>query len=425
MPRVIPLILIAIVLVSCAGTSEQSPRLVVAQFGTSEATTSGMTRAELEDQVRRFADRYLTRVTLAADRVGAASGEHRRLMHSWKTVSQTTIVDIAIGSNAVTNLLDMMTVTRLSRLVVEDYWIPERLGSELGAPFLQAFVDLEEDIWSVADDVLTTSQQQDLRDLVDDWHAENPDQYYPWYVRLSNFSGQRAASLAAVQQSGGLLKEVARARQTAEEIEAFGERVLFYLQRAPMITTNEFEAGVGDILSNPEITTLLANTDEFVAAVDRLVQLVQALPDERLALVDQFMDRIALEREAVLGDLAKTEPELRAVLSDLQPVLQSLERIVVTSKQRNPDSRPFDVNEYRALVEQSATTAAELRLLVESTNELLSDTSNIQSLVDTLVAAESQIVDRAFICAVIVILIFFITLFAYRFAAARAFRKLD
>ena len=60
-------------------------------------------------------------------------------MHDWKTVSYAAIVNVAIGQNAVTNLLDMMTLTRLSRLVVESYWIPEVLGEDLGAHFLQAF----------------------------------------------------------------------------------------------------------------------------------------------------------------------------------------------------------------------------------------------------------------------------------------------
>jgi hypothetical protein len=319
------------VMAACAGNAQQEPQLVVAPLGSNALTTTAMTRAELEDHVRRFADRHFTRITLAANNVAAntSSYEHVTLMHKWKVVSQTAIVDVAIGPNAVTNLLDMMAMTRLSRLVVESYWVPEVIGEELGRDFLQTFVDLENDIWTVADDVLTQQQQNDLGVLVDNWHAENPEQYYPWYIRLGNFSGQRAASLAAVQQSGGMLKEVARAREAAEEIQSFGERVLFYLQRAPMITSNEFESGFDDVLSRPKVTRLLEDT-------------------------------VSEEREAMLRDIAETNPELRGVLSDLQPALESLERIIKMSKESDPDSKPFDVNEYRALAEQSALSAAEL-----------------------------------------------------------------
>jgi hypothetical protein len=344
-------------------------------------------------------------------------------MHEWSTVSYAAIVEVAIGQNAVTNLLDMMTLTRLSRLVVESYWIPEVLGEELGAEFHRTFVDLEEDIWTVADDVLTEQHQNELIFLVDQWHAENPDQVYPWYVRLSNFSGQRAASLAAVQQSGGLLKEVARAREAAEEIQAFGERVLFYLQRAPVLTTNEFESSLGTVLGGPEISRLIDDTDRFVATLERLVDIVAALPENRLAAVDQLMDRIAEERQELLRDVSTTEPGLRAVLADLQPVLESLERTVVAAKtpNPNPDARPFNVTEYTAIVSEAAVTAAELRLLLQSVGDLLAGAPDIAPLMGAVVEAENAMVDRLFLQVVALIIIFFLALLGYRYIAARLF----
>lgn len=417
-------LVVATTLISACAANGQQPEQVVIALGSGETVTSGITREELEDHVRRFADRYITRISLAANEVSAQtdSVEMERLMHDWKTVSYAAIVEVAIGQNAVTNLLDMMTLTRLSRLVVESYWIPEVWGDELGGLFLQTFIDLEEDIWTVADDVLTQQHQDELKVLVDRWHAENPDQYYPWYVRLSNFSGQRAASLAAVQQSGGLLKEVARAREAAEEIQAFGERVLFYLQRAPVLTTNEFESSVGTVLGGPTVSELMANTDRFIIALERFVEVVAQLPDSRFQAVDQAMDRVGEEREALLRDLSDSEPGLRAVLADLRPVLESLERTVVAAKTRNPDAKPFDVNEYRALVSESAVTAAELRLLVQSVSNLLSnDLSDASPLVATLVEAERTVVDRLFFQMVALIVIFFLALLGYRFVAGRLF----
>ena len=419
------IIFVTALISACAANGQQPEQVVIAPLGSGSTVSSGMTREELEDHVRRFADRYFTRMSLAANvlRDRTESDEHRRLMHDWKTVSHAAIVEVASGPNAVTNLLDMMVLTRLSRLVVESYWIPEVLGEELGADFLQTFVDLEEDIWTVADDVLTEQHQDELRFLVDQWHAENPEQYYPWYVRLSNFSGQRAASLAAVQQSGGLLKEVARAREAAEEIQACGERVLFYLQRAPALTSNQFESTVGSVLGGPEISRLIDDTDRFVATIERLIDLLAALPENRLAVVDQFMDRVGEEREELLQDLSTAEPGLRAVLADLQPVLESLERTVVAAKtpNPNPDARPFDINEYRALVAESAVTAAELRLLIQSVSDLLAGASDASPLVSALVEAERTVVDRLFYQMLALIVIFFLALLAYRFVAGRFF----
>ena len=418
---------VAILISACAANGQQPEQVVIAPLGSGNTVSTGMTREELEDHVRRFADRYYTRIALvtAVIRDETDSDELKRLMHNWKMVSHAAIVEVAIGPNAVTNLLDMMTLTRLSRLVVESYWIPEHIGEEHRAEFLQTFVDLEEDIWTVADDVLTPQHQDELRFLVDQWHEENPEQYFPWYVRLSNFSGQRAASLAAVQQSGGLLKEVARAREAAEEIQAFGERVLFYLQRAPTLTTDQFESSASGILAGPEISRLIDDTERFVTTLERLVEIVAALPENRIAAVDQFMDRVAQEREVMLRDLSTAEPGLRAVLADLQPVLESLEKIVVTAKTPNPDpdARPFDINEYRALVAESAVTAAELRLLIQSVSDLLAGATDASPLISALVEAERTVVDRLFYQMLILIGIFFLALLAYRFVAGRLFSR--
>ena len=184
--------------------------------------------------------------------------------------------------------------------------------------------------------------------------------------------------MAAVQQSGGLLKEVARAREAAEEIQAFGERVLFYLQRAPALTTNEFESSVNSVLGGPEISRLVDDTDRFAATFERLVQLIADIPENRLALIDQFMDRVGDERQEIFRDLSDAEPGLRQVLADLQPVIESLENIVVTAKtpNPNPDARQFDITEYTALVAEASVTAGELRLLIESVSGLLGGASD-------------------------------------------------
>ena len=409
-------------LCACASNSQQSDKVVFASVGTdSSVVSTEMTREELEDHVRRFADRYITRIAIATNelRDETSSLEQRRLMHDWKTVSNAAIVDIAIGRNAVTSLLDMMVLTRLSLLVVDDYWVPEVFGAELGSKFREPFVDLEVDIWTVADDVLTEQHQDELRFLVDRWHAENPDQYYPWLVRLSNFSGQRAASLAAVQQSGGMLQEVARAREAAEEIQAFGERMLFYMQRAPGLTTNYFESSVSGILSGPEVSRLINDTDRFVIALERFIEIVAQLPENRLAAVDQLMDRVADERRIMFQGISTAEPNMRALLTDLLPVMESLERTLVIAKTKDPGAEPFDINKYTEIVSEAAVTAGELRLLIQSVSDLLGGASDASPLVNAIVEAERQIADRVFWQIVALIIIFFVAMLGYRFIAVR------
>ena len=417
-----------VVLLSACATSSapQTQDVFVAEIsGDAPGESSAMTRVELEAHVRRFSDRYITRIAIAANAVidSSQSLEARRFMEDWKNVSFAAIVDVAIGPDAVTNLMDMMVLTMLSRMVVEDYWAPKIADEEVRLAFLQAFHDLEQDIWTVADDVLTPENQEALADLVAEWHGENPEQVFPWYVRLSNFSGQRAASLNAVKQSGGMLAEVARAREAAEEMQAFGERVLFYLQRAPMMTSGQFESSVNNVFSGPEVTRLLTDVERFVIAADRLVQIVDDLPESRLAAVDQLMDRLGEEREAMMATLAAESPEMRQLLAELLPILESVERTVAMANVDNPNSRPFDINEYTAMVNQSAATVAEMRLLVESVTNLMAGVEDVSGLTDAMIEIETAMLDRFFLRMVGFLVIFFLILIASRFVWVRIMPK--
>jgi hypothetical protein len=423
-------VVLVALLAGCVASAppRSTSQVVVAPVGASGSTSaSGMTRAELEAHVRRYADRYITRVAIASNAViaGTSTVEQSRFMEDWKNISYTAIVEVAIGPDAMTNLLDMMTLAMLSRLVVEEYWSPDvitpAVGDEIAAGFLQAYVDLEEDIWTVADDVLTAEQQNALRVLIREWREENPEQTYPWYVRLSNFSGQRAASLEAVKQSGGMLQEVARAREAAEEIQAFGERVLFYLQRAPMLTSGQFESSAADILGGPEISLLVEDVDRFVVAVERLVAVIEELPGGRLHAVDQFMDRLAEERVATLTGMANAGPEIQKLLVELLPVMQSFERSVVAINTKDPDGEPFEIGEYRALIAESATTAAALSLLTQSLTDIMNSDSQMNTLVESLVEIEESIINKLFNQMLLLLAIFFAALVGYRYISTRFF----
>jgi hypothetical protein len=131
------------------------------------------------------------------------------------------------------------------------------------------------------------------------------------------------------------------------------------------------------------------------------------------------MDRLGSERRALLEDVSETEPELRAVLSDLRPIIESLERTVAYAKQRNPDARPFNVTEYTELVERSAVTVIELRLMLDAIDSLLGENGDATAFIDSLVVAEQAAVKQIFWYAVALLVIFFVLLLVYRLIASR------
>lgn len=133
---------VCIGLAACTfGTAPQlSQDVTVApvRYGQDDAATpSGVKRAQLEAEIMRFADRYAGRMATEMFRISDldTSRDMRWLTQGWIVKSRTAVVTIAVGPNAVENMLDMMVLTSLTRHSVETYWVPKvvRRGTRPGA----------------------------------------------------------------------------------------------------------------------------------------------------------------------------------------------------------------------------------------------------------------------------------------------------
>lgn len=298
------LIISTSLLASCVGTPTQpkSKDVTVAKIGAEAASKPMMKRQQLEVEVMRYGDRFMARMTLEMDRIKqkATTPKLRRFVAGWKMTVQSAVVDIAVGPNAVENLLDMIVLASLTREEVEKYWVPEYLGEELGEGLLNASRMLEEEIWEISKQVLTSEQQNDLRNLIHEWNIQNPDQHFFWGIRFAGFTDQRAIDLQNVQETGGLLGEIAQTREAADEMLAFGERLMYYLQRAPTLTRFQAEFSAHEILNMPEIVQTLDNTERLTRSAERYAVMLEKLPAERDAAIVQMFNKLSREREAAI-----------------------------------------------------------------------------------------------------------------------------
>lgn len=402
-----------------------SDEVLVAPLGEAGADAS---LTQLEDQLRRYADRFVTRIAQTTNQLrnSAETPQQRLAMLQWKTVSLSTMVELAIGQNVVTSLFDMLVVTTLTRIMLEDFYLPEIFGEDRGTPLLESYRILEEDIWQIADQVLTEEQQDSLHSLILDWRRQNPDQIYPWYVRLDEFSGQRAADLRAVEASGGLLG-LRAARQSIDEVQAFGERMMFYMQRAPLLLSFSLEESVARILQAQEVTAVIEDTERFTTAAEELVEVVAQLPYDQFAAIDQLMQRLSEQRSEFVSDLEGYGPQTEAVLVELRQSLQTLERIMllVGVDDEPADGQGFDINDYTSLAIEAAEAGRELRLVLESAERLLGSTAWADRELQTsgafarVEAAQAALIDRLAVAAAVVIAFFFLALLVYRVVAAR------
>ena len=179
------------VLPGYSAAQQRTERVVIAPVSAASQPGVITTRHQLDEQVRRFADRYIKRMSIAVDtmRKYTLTPAQFESVQNWETMSSTSAVDIAIGSNAVTNLFDMMTLTSYSRMVIEDYWVPERFGDEVGRSLLDASSALQKDIWNMADAVLPPELQAEMQAMIRNHRTEHPEQVNPWWIRMDEFSG--------------------------------------------------------------------------------------------------------------------------------------------------------------------------------------------------------------------------------------------
>jgi len=299
-------LIIAGLLAGCADlgtpTEPKSQEVTVAPIGVERISKPPIKREQLQVEIMRYGDRFSARMSLEADRImdKASTPELRSFATGWKLACQTAVVEIAVGPNAVENLLDMMVLASLTREEVETYWVPEFLGTELGQGLLKASRLLEEEIWEGSKRVLTPEQQDDLRSLIHEWNQQHPDQHYFWSVRFGGFTDQRAVDLQRVEQTGGLLGEIAQTRETAVEMREFGERVMYYMQRAPNLTRLQAEFGARELLMSPEVVQVLDNAERLTRSTERYAAVIEKFPTERDAAIVQMFNELSREREAAI-----------------------------------------------------------------------------------------------------------------------------
>lgn len=327
------------VLTGCAdlGTSTQpkSQDVTVGKIGADREAKPAIKRQQLENEIMRFGDRYAARMALEADRIKAKAptNEIQRIAVGWKLACQTAVVEIAVGPNAVENMLDMLVLVSLTREEVETYWVPEVLGPELGQGLLKAARQLEEELWEGSSRVLTPEQQDDLRALISEWNKKHPDQHYFWGIRFSGFTDQRAKDLEQVEQTGGLLGEIAQTREAAAEMKEFAERVMYYMQRAPNLTRLQAEFGAREILNTPEATQVLENTERLTRSTERYAAVLEKLPADTQAVITHMFDELSQEREEAINQLVEEQRQAMLELLASQELRDAVGNISDESKE--------------------------------------------------------------------------------------------
>jgi hypothetical protein len=339
----------------------------------------------------RYADEYVASITVPIRNFQAETDNaaDRLTSQNWLLSQATAAYTIASGPSPIINAVDMVVLTELSRMVIDDAWVGERFGAR-AAPLRDAYLRLEPLALEVAKAALTADQIAELQRLIIQWRAQNQHVSAISFVHFrdvaSSLSTAAGTAGGGKDAFGGLfsllgldpfssldpaVREISETRQLAE-------RTIYYAQRVPSLLDMQVERLTFEMATMPETKQLLTNANQIAGAASTAGRVIGDLPNmlthEREAAIRQMMDAItvetALTRQLVID--VRGALETGTVTSNsLNTTIQSFERLVAgfdkpksSGGPAEAPGRPFNVTEYTAAAAQITRAAGELQLLI-------------------------------------------------------------
>jgi hypothetical protein len=359
---------------------------------TSKALTNSFTAErldEIEDACRAFSDRFVTALSDACDRVRAdpVSEEAAREALRLKLHHCSSIYSIATGPNALSQLLNLVTVSTLGYI----RWVKEGHATNVfgagGASVEAAFTEIHEDIWKVAERFLTAQEVADLRSIIWEWAKNHPQDRLIAYMRFDDFAAGSGEGPAG-QAAKGFFAQMAEANRNVAATRQFAERAFFYARRAPRLLQWQAERTSDAILENRDIrqalddfhqtTTVFREIGAEIRRVDERYTMVTGV----LAHVETILDRADQVGTTIQGALRESQisvQEINEASTNLNEMLNTANRFYSTIHSNRqsglPAGRPpepFDVRQYSAAATELARASHEMNDLVREAEGMIS-----------------------------------------------------
>ncbi len=235
---------------------------------------------------------------------------------------------------------------------------------ERAAGLREAFSAAEQDIWEEVDAVLTTEQAADLRGLIAEWkRGASPREVRD--VRLRNLDGVVLSRFQEAPSANKLLASVKRLMGTVDQSLLTGERMLFYLERLPLLLERQADLTVDRVAERFPIATI---DPDFEAWVD----LANSVPGR--------MGDLYAAHEA---ELSLVWPEVRMVLASAERITESMRKTVdsahgtagsVDALAEKIAKLPFTQDDYVGAFGGTADSLESLNEIVGGLNRLLDET---------------------------------------------------
>ncbi len=397
----------------------------------------------LHPRLLGMADACVVRIRMAtemfADEIGTPQAQIQAT--TWRIQAARAIYQAATGPSPISGLLDTIVVVSTAKVLFERRQIAEKWGP--ACRHIQAALVADDlRVWEVANDYLTPAQIADFRQSIADWAAKGSQREADEFDELPDFrqmahlvaksgstSGGSIMGFLSIDPLAGLepaAREVALTRQ-------YAERMLFWVQRLPMMVQDQIELATLNTQRLPEVIATVASLERATAAAESIAKTTEALPaqisKEREAAIEQINRAIGAQREALTKDLEnakapvdsmlvesrRTIEAARAMSAEVTGTLQAFDAMMkrfdaapkdpapttapvpapnpaATSPSAQP-AKPFDINDYGDAATRIGGAAKELREALAQFDQSL---PQVTKTLDATVARVDVVIDNAF-----------------------------
>ncbi|MCU0788952.1 MAG: hypothetical protein MUC91_12355, partial [Verrucomicrobia bacterium] len=374
--------------------------------------------ADLQQSLMRYSDAFATRTVESVDELvdvpGSPLTQETALRFKISTVGG--MISIATGDNPYGNLLDMVSVTVLTRMVLENYWVPTTNGA-IFEPWLRRMQGLETDVWSIADQILSVEQQDELRKTIQTHYTtltgfsnlfvvHPQDLLVPRVLAKKKNTQLSVFNLAALDPLAGLDPAVREITETR----LFAARAMYTIQRMPWLVRWQSQLMVLETTDQPKVAQALNDATSLGTSIDRVSQAAETISQTAAALPAQ----IAAERQAIVAALDAQEGKITTVLQSGTEFSTSLNTTIGTfdalmkrfgvgepdtnPPPAGPQGPPFNILDYAQTAEQITGMAKALNVAIAELNTTL-DSPALDRLSHQATADAHSVLNHAFLLA--------------------------
>ncbi len=241
----------------------------------------------------------------------------------------------ATGENPIWNALDVVVLTVVSRMVIEDATAREEFGAAVG-PLIETHRELEASAWALVAQILGPGQREELEGLIVEWRQRNPHERSVGAIHFREFAlaTEKGSPLSKLRTGSVFtllhLDPFAGLDPTTIAIEQSRElaaRTVAFLERAPTLMRWQAELLAFQLASQPDPQALVADAGRVSRAMEGISRTTEGLPtlvdEQRKAAIEQLLAGVAAERAAILKELDARQATVETLLGQARQTLEA------------------------------------------------------------------------------------------------------